>query len=99
MEAFAVAYEKSVGVGSRLDVIFDVIRLAFMFGDLKLIKLKVDEAHKYVSRDFMQCFKNHVHTSACACSGTVLCAVSRVLDMKIACDFYFFGLFLPHFPF
>mmetsp|Transcript_18753 Transcript_18753/g.45222 ORF Transcript_18753/g.45222 Transcript_18753/m.45222 type:complete len:389 (-) Transcript_18753:69-1235(-) len=44
MEAFEVAYEKTVGAGGRLDNILTVIRGGVFFGDLSVVKKQIDRA-------------------------------------------------------
>merc|ERR1712137_537825 len=44
IEAFQVAYEKTVGVGGKLDNILTVIRIAFFFDDIELAKKQIDRA-------------------------------------------------------
>merc|ERR1712048_575231 len=44
VEAFGVAFEKTVGVGGKLDNILTVIRIAFFFDDKELAKKEIDRA-------------------------------------------------------
>lgn len=44
MEAYEVAYEKTVGAGGRLDNILTVIRGGVFFGDLGVVKKQIDRA-------------------------------------------------------
>lgn len=44
IEAYKVAYEKTVGVGGRLDNILTVIRIALFFDDKELAKKEIDRA-------------------------------------------------------
>lgn len=44
IEAYQVAFEKTVGVGGRLDNILTVIRIAFFFDDVDLAKKQIDRA-------------------------------------------------------
>jgi len=44
IEAFKVAFEKTVGVGGKLDNILTVIRIAFFFDDKELAKKEIDRA-------------------------------------------------------
>jgi len=44
LEGYKVAFEKTVGVGGRLDNILTVIRIAFFFDDKELAKKEIDRA-------------------------------------------------------
>lgn len=44
LEAYKVAFEKTVGVGAKLDNILTVIRVAFFFDDKDLAKKEIDRA-------------------------------------------------------
>merc|ERR1719378_1570072 len=44
IEAYQVAFEKTVGVGGKLDNILTVIRIAFFFDDVDLAKKEIDRA-------------------------------------------------------
>mmetsp|Transcript_103644 Transcript_103644/g.292525 ORF Transcript_103644/g.292525 Transcript_103644/m.292525 type:complete len:293 (+) Transcript_103644:376-1254(+) len=50
IEAFKVAFEKTVGVGAKLDNILTVIRIAFFFDDLELVKKQIDIAKVELSK-------------------------------------------------
>ena len=47
-EWYEKAFEKSVGAGTKLDVIFSIIRVGFFWHDLALIKKNIERARKYV---------------------------------------------------
>jgi len=44
LEAYKVAFDKSVGVGGKLDIILTCIRIAFFFEDKELAKKEIDRA-------------------------------------------------------
>merc|ERR1712228_280254 len=44
IEGYKVAFEKTVGVGGKLDNILTVIRIAFFFDDKELAKKEIDRA-------------------------------------------------------
>jgi 26S proteasome regulatory subunit N7 len=44
IEGYTVAFEKTVGVGAKLDNILTVIRIAFFFDDKELVKKEIDRA-------------------------------------------------------
>lgn len=44
IEAYAVAFEKTLGTGGRLDNILTLIRIAFFFEDMELAKKEIDRA-------------------------------------------------------
>jgi len=44
IEAYKVAFEKTVGVGGKLDNILTIIRIAFFFDDKELAKKEIDRA-------------------------------------------------------
>eukprot|EP00929_Paragymnodinium_shiwhaense_P028586 TRINITY_DN1654_c0_g1_i1.p1 TRINITY_DN1654_c0_g1~~TRINITY_DN1654_c0_g1_i1.p1 ORF type:complete len:388 (+),score=131.43 TRINITY_DN1654_c0_g1_i1:67-1230(+) len=44
LEAYTVAFEKTIGTGGRLDNILTVIRIAFFFEDMDLAKKEIDRA-------------------------------------------------------
>eukprot|EP00929_Paragymnodinium_shiwhaense_P028587 TRINITY_DN1654_c0_g2_i1.p1 TRINITY_DN1654_c0_g2~~TRINITY_DN1654_c0_g2_i1.p1 ORF type:complete len:388 (+),score=135.20 TRINITY_DN1654_c0_g2_i1:87-1250(+) len=44
LEAYNVAFEKTLGVGGRLDNILTIIRIAFFFEDMELAKKEIDRA-------------------------------------------------------
>merc|ERR1719473_1926350 len=44
LEAYKVAFGKTVGVGGRLDVILTCIRIGFFFGDSELTKQEIEKA-------------------------------------------------------
>lgn len=49
-EAFAVAYEKTVGIGGKLDNILTVIRIGFFFDDKAIVKKEIDRAKTELSK-------------------------------------------------
>lgn len=48
LEWFQKTFEKCVGAGTKLDVVFSVIRVGFFFRDLQLIKTNIDKARKLI---------------------------------------------------
>lgn len=50
VEAYKVAFGKTVGVGGRLDNILTVIRIAFFFDDAELAKKEIDHAKEELSK-------------------------------------------------
>jgi len=48
MEVYEAAYEKTVGAGKRIDLVFDLIRLAMATGDTKMVKDNIERARKLV---------------------------------------------------
>jgi len=44
IEAYGVAFEKTLGTGGRLDNILTIIRIAFFFEDMELAKKEIDRA-------------------------------------------------------
>lgn len=50
IEAYKVAFEKTVGVGGKLDNILTVIRIAFFFEDNELAKKEIDRAKVELSK-------------------------------------------------
>jgi len=44
LEAYKVAFDKTVGIGGKLDVILTIIRIAFFFDDKELAKKEIDRA-------------------------------------------------------
>eukprot|EP00928_Gymnodinium_smaydae_P079379 TRINITY_DN63322_c0_g1_i1.p1 TRINITY_DN63322_c0_g1~~TRINITY_DN63322_c0_g1_i1.p1 ORF type:complete len:390 (+),score=155.20 TRINITY_DN63322_c0_g1_i1:99-1268(+) len=50
LEALQVAFEKTVGVGGKLDIILTNIRIAFFFDDTELAKKEIDRAKAELSK-------------------------------------------------
>jgi len=50
LEAYKVAFEKTVGVGGKLDNILTCIRIGFFFDDKELIKKEIDRAKEALSK-------------------------------------------------
>jgi 26S proteasome regulatory subunit N7 len=50
VEAFRTTYEKTVGIGNRIDLIFNLIRLGLFFLDHKLINENIDKARELMEQ-------------------------------------------------
>lgn len=50
LEAYKVAFEKTVGVGGKLDNILTCIRIGFFFDDKELVKKEIDRAKEALSK-------------------------------------------------
>lgn len=50
LEQYAVAFEKTVGVGARMDNILTLIRIAFFYDDKELAKKEIDRAKVELSK-------------------------------------------------
>lgn len=50
VDAYNVAYEKTVGVGSRLDVTLTLLRIGFIFGDKELVKKNLQTAQEEMEK-------------------------------------------------
>jgi len=50
LEAYKVAFEKTVGIGGKLDIILTCIRIAFFFDDKELAKKEIDKAKLELSK-------------------------------------------------
>eukprot|EP00743_Colponemidia_sp_Colp-15_P001338 GILK01001465.1.p1 GENE.GILK01001465.1~~GILK01001465.1.p1 ORF type:complete len:420 (+),score=83.23 GILK01001465.1:82-1260(+) len=44
VEAFRLAFEKTVGIGQKMDIVFSVIRIGFLHSDIDLVKKNIDKA-------------------------------------------------------
>lgn len=50
IEAYGVAYQKTVGIGSRLDVTLTLLRIGFVFGDKALVKRSLQTAKDEIEK-------------------------------------------------
>jgi 26S proteasome regulatory subunit N7 len=46
ISAFRVAYEKTVPLGSRIDIVFAQIRIGFMFKDMDIITRNIEKVKR-----------------------------------------------------
>ena len=47
MSVFRQAYEKTVALGYRMDVVFYLLRIGLFYNDHELIKVNLDRAQRY----------------------------------------------------
>ena len=63
MRAYEQTFEKTVGAGPKLDLVLTLVRVAFFFGDDKLLEKNLKRCKEYVNSVFVQFRRSSWHLS------------------------------------
>ena len=55
LAAYRITTDKTVSLGHRLDIVFAVLRIAFAFNDIDLVKRNIEKAKRYVCNTIIGC--------------------------------------------